>query len=121
VVSQPPFKNTTEPVAGQVGCASSRSGPRHLGSRSPTDSSNIPEFGPWWQIIRPVAQLAQGIKKRENLLDSPSSLLLWFVLLTLTYHIRNQEGLSNKPAVHRIITLRLCMKVSHCFKSLFYL
>ena len=46
VVSQPPLKNTTEPVAGQVVCASSRSGPRHLESRSPTDSSNIPGFDP---------------------------------------------------------------------------
>jgi hypothetical protein len=63
VVSQPPLKNTTKPVAGQEVCASSESGSEHLGSRSPTDSSNIPGFGPQWQMIRPVEQVAQGIKK----------------------------------------------------------
>ena len=44
-------------------CASSRSGPGHLGSRSPTDLCNIPEVAPQRQMIRPVAQVAQGIKK----------------------------------------------------------
>ena len=61
VVSQPLLKNTTEPVEEQVVCASSRSGPEHLGSRSPTDLCNIPGFGPQWQIIRPVTQVAQDL------------------------------------------------------------
>jgi hypothetical protein len=63
VVSQPPFKNTTKPVAGQVVCASSESGLGSLGSRSPTDSGNIPGVDPQRQMIRPVTQVAQGIKK----------------------------------------------------------
>jgi len=116
VVSQPPLKNTTEPVAGQVVCASSRSGPRHLGSRSPTDSSNIPGFEPQRKMIRPVEQVAQGIKKEGEPFGFSLLIALWFVLLTLTYHIRNQEGFAHKPAGNgTIITLWLCMKVSHCF------
>ena len=78
MVSQPPFKNTTEPVAGQVVCASSRSGPRHLGSRSPTDSYNIPSFwslwGDWWTLRKP----SQAIKKWRKLLVSlPCLFALW--------------------------------------------
>lgn len=69
---------------------------------------NIPGFGPQRKIIRPVPQLSQDHKKRgETFWILPLNCFLWLVLLTLTYHIRNQEGLSNKPAVHRIITLRL--------------
>ncbi len=116
MVSQPPLKNTTKPVAGQVVCASSRSGLRHLGSRSPTDSSNIPGFGPQRKMIRPVEQVAQGIKKEGEPFGFSLLIALWFVLLTLTYHIRNQEGFAHKPAGNgTIITLWLCMKVSHCF------
>jgi hypothetical protein len=85
VVSQPLLKNTTEPVEEQVVCASSRSGPRHLGSRSPTDSSNIPGFGPQWQMIRPVEQVAQSIKKGRKLLVSLPCILLYGLHLTYVF------------------------------------
>ena len=85
MVSQPLLKNTTEPVGNQVVCASSRSGPRHLGSRSPTDSSNIPGFGPQWQMIRPVEQVAQSNKKGRKLLVSLPCLLLYGLHLTYVF------------------------------------
>jgi hypothetical protein len=74
-------------------------------------------------MIRPVEQVAQGIRDSTETIKKEGepfgfSLLiaLWFVLLTLTYHIRNQEGFAHKPAGNgTIITLWLCMKVSHCF------
>jgi hypothetical protein len=73
-------------------------------------------------MIRPVEQVAQGIKKEGEPFGFSLLIALWFVLLTLTYHICNQEGFTHKPAGNgTIITLWLCMKVSHRFKSLFYL
>lgn len=92
-------------------CASSRSGPGLLGPRSPTDLCNIPEVAPQRQMIRPVAQVAQGIKGIKKEGESFGfSLFVAFYDLSFNFDLpysRNQEGLSNKPAVHRIITLRL--------------
>jgi len=85
VVSQPPLKNTTEPVAGQVVCASSESGLGSLGSRSPTDSSNIPGVGPQWQMIRPVKQVAQGIKKEGESFGFP--LLIAFMVCSFNFDL----------------------------------
>lgn len=83
MVSQPPFKNTTEPSEGKVVCASSESGLGSLGSRSPTDSCNIPPFwslwGDWWTLRK----LSQATKKGEETFGfSPLSLLYG---LHLTY------------------------------------
>jgi hypothetical protein len=85
VVSQPPLKNTTKPVAGQVVCASSESGLGSLGSRSPTDSSNIPGFGPQRQMIRPVEQVAQGIKKEGE--PFGFSLLIAFMVCSFNFDL----------------------------------
>ena len=85
MVSQPPLKNTTKPVARQVVCASSESGLGSLGSRSPTDSCNIPGFGPQWQMIRPVEQVAQGIKKEGE--PFGFSLLIAFMVCSVNFDL----------------------------------
>jgi hypothetical protein len=73
-------------------------------------------------MIRPVEQVAQGIKKEGEPFGFSLLIALWFVLLTLTYHIRNQEGFAHKPAGNgTIITLWLCMKVSHCFNIVWFI
>ena len=52
-----------------------------LGSRSPTDSSNIPPFGLWEGTGGALAELSQAIKKGEEPLVSPLIyLFLWLVL-----------------------------------------
>jgi hypothetical protein len=67
-------------------------------------------------MLRPVEQVAQGIKKEGEPFGFSLLIALWFVLLTLTYHIRNQEGFAHKPAGNgTIIALWLNMEVSHCF------
>jgi hypothetical protein len=81
VVSQPPFKNTTESEKNQVVCASFKIGTRRLGSHSPTDVLRIPPFGllgsRWWTLVKP----SQGNKKGEETFGfSPLDLLLWSVL-----------------------------------------
>jgi hypothetical protein len=68
--SQPLLKNTTETVAGQVVCASSRSGPEHLGSRSPTDLLRLPPFRPLWVIGGHLRNCHKVTKKGRKLLVS---------------------------------------------------
>ena len=86
-VSQPLLKNTTDAPRGQVVCASSRSGPEHLGSRSPTDSSNVPGFGPQWQEWWTLRKVSQATKKGRKLLVFPPPLCVMDYALHMHFHI----------------------------------
>ena len=66
-------------------CASSRSGPGLLGSRSPTDLCNIPEVAPQRQMIRPVAQVSQDHKKEGE--PFGFSLLIAFYDLSFNFDL----------------------------------
>jgi hypothetical protein len=53
-----------------VVCASSRSGPEHLGSRSPTDLLRLPPFRPLWVIGGHLRNCHKVTKKGRKLLVS---------------------------------------------------
>jgi hypothetical protein len=116
VVSQPPFKNTTEPSEGKVVCASSESGLGSLGSRSPTDSCNIPPFwslwGDWWTLRK----LSQATKKGRKLLVSLPCLCFMDYILHMSFHIRKQGSTLNMPiAAIENTKLFVGHLVRHCF------
>jgi hypothetical protein len=57
-----------------------------------------------WQMIRPVEQVSQSIKKEGE--PFGFSLSIVFMVCRLTYHIYNQEGLLHIPKGNgAIITL----------------
>jgi hypothetical protein len=124
VVSQPPFKNTTEPSEGKVVCASSESGLGSLGSRSPTDLCNIPPLqslgGSGWTL----EEVSQATKKGEKLFVSLPFLFAFMdYILHMSFHIHKQGSTLNMPIAAIEITNLLGGHLErHCFRpKCFYL